>query len=165
MILRYSVVAGALELLPQTMATLAIVPLQTKMVYRIGTQHGAALDKRSIAELMASVGLGLASQVFEGFARKLSKGLFRNIAGKFAGSMGEAATGMAMSFASTYALGQVARAYYESGRSLSFATLKERFAGLVKQGQTLAQQYGTQIQEKSQQLRGADLTSLVKGAI
>ncbi|MDQ3545732.1 MAG: hypothetical protein M3429_04310 [Verrucomicrobiota bacterium] len=32
MILRYAIVGGALELLPQTMATLAIIPLQSKMV-------------------------------------------------------------------------------------------------------------------------------------
>jgi hypothetical protein len=85
MIRRYAIVAGALELLPQTMATPAIVPLQTKMVYRIGKQHGFDLDRKSAGEFMAAIGLGLASQVFEGFARRLTKGLGKKIAGKLAG--------------------------------------------------------------------------------
>lgn len=165
MILRYAILAGALELLPQSLATLAIVPLQTKMVYRIGSQRGVAADKRSIAELMGAVGIGLASQVFEGFARKLTKGLFRQFAGKLGGSISSTATGMAMSFATTYALGQVAKIYYESGRSLSLTSLKEKFPSLIEQGKTLAQKYSGQIAEKSQQLKGADLTSLVNGNI
>jgi tellurite resistance protein len=68
MILRYAIVGGALELLPQTMATLAIVPLQTKMVYRLSKQRGFELDQKSIAEFMATVALPVASA--GGSARK-----------------------------------------------------------------------------------------------
>ena len=55
MILRYAILGGALELLPQTMATLAILPLQTKMLYRIGQQRGNELDRKSIAEFLAQI--------------------------------------------------------------------------------------------------------------
>jgi tellurite resistance protein len=44
MILNYSLLNGALELLPQKLATMAIIPLQMRMVYRIGKAHGFELD-------------------------------------------------------------------------------------------------------------------------
>ena len=165
MILRYAIVGGALELLPQTMATLAILPLQTKMVYRIGQQRGNELDRKSIAEFMATVGIGLASQVFEGFARRLTGGLGRTVAGKLGGKIGDAVGGIAMSFGATYALGHLAQIYYDSGRTLSIETLKTKYPPLLAEGKELAQKYTTQITEQSQQLQGAGLSSLLKGVI
>ncbi|CAN5902019.1 hypothetical protein BH11VER1_BH11VER1_11830 [soil metagenome] len=165
MILRYAIVGGALELLPQTMATLAIIPLQSKMVYRIGQQRGHELDRKSIGEFMATVGIGLASQVFEGFARRLTKGLGRTVAGKLGGKIGDAVGGIAMSFASTYAIGHLAQIYYDSGRSLSVESLKSKYQPLLAEGKELAQKYTTQITEQSQQLQGAGLSSLLKGVI
>ena len=60
MILRYAIFGGALELLPQTLATLAIVPMQTKMVYRPGAQRGFDLDRKSFVGFMAAAGPGMA---------------------------------------------------------------------------------------------------------
>ena len=165
MILRYAIVGGALEILPQTMATLAIVPMQIKMVYRIGSQRGIALDRKSILEFMASAGLGMASQVFEGFARRLTGGLGKTLAGKMGSQIGSAAGGMAMSFGATYALGQLAKLYYDNGRSLNVETLKTKYPPLLAEGKTLAQKYTSQITERSQQLQGAGLSSLLKGQI
>lgn len=165
MVLRYAIVAGALELLPQSMATLAILPLQSKMVYRIGKQRGFELDRKSIGEFIATVGLGLASQVFEGFARRLMKGLGKTVAGKLGGKLGSAATGIAMSFGATYALGQLAKLYYDSGRSLSIETLKAKYPPFLAQGKALAEKYTGQITEQSQQLHGAGIATLVKGVI
>jgi uncharacterized protein (DUF697 family) len=165
MILRYAIVGGALELLPQTMATLAIVPMQAKMVYRIGSQRGIELDRKSIVEFMATVGIGLASQVFEGFARRLTRGLGKAAAGKMGGKIGDAVGGIAISFGATYALGQLAKLYYDSGRSLRMDTLKAKYPPLLAEGKTLAQKYTTQITEQSQQLQGAGLATLLKGAI
>jgi uncharacterized protein (DUF697 family) len=162
MIMRYAVVAGALELLPQTMATLAIVPLQTKMVYRIGKQHGFNLDRKSVGEFMAAIGLGLASQVFEGFARRLTKGLGKKIAGKIGGKIGDTAAGVAMSFATTYALGHLAVHYYSSGRSLSVEAMKASYAPLLEKGKTLALENQQQILAQCEKLRGGDLASLMK---
>ena len=75
MILRYSILNGALELLPETLATMAILPLQMKMVWRIGKVHGFELDRSSIKEFLATAGIGFGSQVIEGFARKLIGGV------------------------------------------------------------------------------------------
>ncbi len=163
MILRYAIVGGALELLPQTMATLAIVPLQTKMVYRLSKKHGFELDQKSVAEFMAAVGLGLASQVFESFARRLSRGIGKNVGGRIGGQIGDAAGGVAMSFASTYALGHLARLFYEGGRSLSIASLKSTYLPLLEDGKALAQKYSAEIARQSQQFQNADISTLMKG--
>ena len=102
-VLNYAILNGALEVLPNSLATMAIIPLQMKMVYAIGKRHGYELDRGHIKELLAAVGVGLTSQVVEGFAAKLLKGF----AGKFAGSLGRAVVGQmtssAFSFATTYA--------------------------------------------------------------
>ena len=165
MILRYATIAGALELLPQTMATLAIVPLQTKLVYQIAKERGFEPDRKSIGEFMAAAGIGLASQMVEGFARRLIKGVTRKAAGRLGGQIGETATGAAMSFASTYALGNLAQAYYDGGRNLDVATLQSRFQPLLEQGKTIAQQYGPQIMQQSRQLQGTGLGGLMKGFV
>lgn len=165
MILRYAIVGGALELLPQTMASLAIIPMQTKMVYRISSQRGVALGRKAIAEFMGAIGIGVTSQVLEGFARRLTRGLGGSFGGKLGGKIGDAVGGMAMSFASTYALGQLAKLYYDSGRSLSMETLKSKYPPLVAEGKALAQKYTAQITQQSRQLDGANIAALLKGAI
>ncbi len=80
-ILNYSILNGALELLPQSLATMAIIPLQMKMVYRIGRQHGFELDRGHIRDFLATVGVGMTSQVVEGYARKLLGGLLGKLTG------------------------------------------------------------------------------------
>jgi len=162
MILRYAIFAGALELLPQNLATLAVVPLQTKMVYRLAKQAGIEPDRRTVAELLATVGLGLASQVFEGFARRMSRQLGKKIAGKWGGKIADTAAGSATSFASTYALGHLARAYYNGGRSMDTSALKARFASLFESGKTLASQHMPLITAQSESLAKVDLSTLMK---
>lgn len=39
-ILNAAILNGALELLPETLSTMAIIPLQMKLVYRVGKAHG-----------------------------------------------------------------------------------------------------------------------------
>ena len=99
----------------------------------------------------------------EGFARRLIGGVTRKAAGRLGGSIGATATGAAMSFASTYALGNLAQAYYDAGRTLDMRTLKAKFQPLLEQGKTLAEQYGPQIMQQSRQLQGAGLGGLMKG--
>src|SRR5690606_28282570 len=51
MILNAAILNGALELLPQSMASMAIIPLQVRLVYRIGKAHGYELeDRKSVVE-------------------------------------------------------------------------------------------------------------------
>src|SRR5204863_1210277 len=116
LILNTAILNGALEIMPHTLATMAIIPLQMRMVYRIGQNYGYALDSGHIKDFLGTVGIGLTSQVFEGFTRRLVGGLTRGIAGGFLGGLAGQAAGSAFAFATTYALGQVAKQYYASAR-------------------------------------------------
>ena len=59
MILNYAILNGALELLPESLATMAIIPLQMKMVYRIGKTYGFELDRGHIKDFLATAGVGI----------------------------------------------------------------------------------------------------------
>jgi uncharacterized protein (DUF697 family)/tellurite resistance protein len=161
-ILNYSILNGALELLPQSWATMAIIPLQMKMVYEIGKKHGVELDKGHIKEFLATAGVGLGSQYIEQFGRKLIGGLLGKIAGRTIGGMGRVATGAAFSFATTYALGQLAKRYYAGGRQMNTAVLKDTFDSLLAPAKQLQQQYAPQIEAKSKTLNMGEVLSMVK---
>jgi len=163
-ILNASILNGALELLPQSMASLAIIPLQMKLVYRIGQAHGFELDRGHIKDLLATLGVGLTGQYLEGIGRKLLGGILGKAAGGMVGSIGRTATGAAFSFATTYALGQLAKRYYAGGRVMSTAVLQQTFTELTSQGRTMQQQYLPQIQEKASTIDMSQVMSMVRGA-
>lgn len=129
------------------------------MVYRIGKAYGHELDQGHIREFLATVGVGLTSQYLEQFSRKLVDGLLDKTGKK----MGGAATGMVMSFATTYALGQVASRYYGSGRQMSTDLLKQTFTELIGPAKNLQEQYLPQIQDKARSLNATTIMSMVKG--
>jgi uncharacterized protein (DUF697 family) len=161
-ILNASILNGALELLPQSMASLAIIPLQMKLVYRIGQAHGFELDRGHIKDLLAALGVGLTGQYLEGIGRKLLGGILGKAAGGMVGSIGRTATGAAFSFATTYALGQVAKRYYAGGRVMSTAVLKQTFTELTSQGRTMQQQYLPQIEQKASTIDMGQIMSIVR---
>ncbi len=162
-ILNYALLNGALELLPQSWASMAIIPLQIKMVYGIGRAHGVALDRGHIKEFIAAAGVGLTSQYLEQFGRKLLGGLLGKAAGKTFGKAGSAATGMAFSFATTYALGQLAKRYYAGGRVMSTALLRDSFQNLLGPAKQMQAQYLPQIEQQARSLDMAQVMNLVRG--
>ena len=162
-ILNYAILNGALELLPQSWASMAIIPLQIKMVYAIGKSHGVELDQGHIREFIAAAGVGLSSQYLEQFGRKLLGGLLGKMAGRTIGALGSNATGMAFSFATTYALGQVAKRYYSGGRVMSTELLRNTFQDLMGPAKQMQSQYLPQIQQKASTLNPADIMAMVRG--
>jgi len=162
-ILNYSILNGALELLPQSWASMAIIPLQIKMVYGIGKAHGIDLDTGHIKEFIAAAGVGLTSQYLEQFGRKLLGGLLGKMAGKTLGKVGSTTTGVAFSFATTYALGQVAKRYYAGGRVMDSAILRDTFQGMLAPAKQLQAQYLPQIQQKAGALDVTQVTSMLRG--
>lgn len=164
-ILNHALLNGALELLPQSWASMAIIPLQVKMVYAIGKAHGVELDQGHIREFIAAVGVGLTSQYLEQFGRKLLGGLLGKAAGRTLGGIGGAATGMAFSFATTYALGQVAKRYYAGGRVMSTDLLKQSFQDLLGPAKQMQAQYLPQIQQKAATLDAAQIMQMVRGGV
>lgn len=161
-ILNASILNGALELLPQSWATMAIIPLQTRLVYRIGQRYGYQLDSGHIKEFLATVGVGLASQYLEQAGRKLLGGLFGKLAGGLVGGLARGATGVAFSFASTYALAQLAKRYYGGGRTMSTDTLKQTFEQLMTPAKELQTKYLPQIQEKARSVNMGDVMATIK---
>lgn len=163
-ILNAAIVNGALELLPESLSTMAIIPLQMKLVYRIGQAHGYDLDRGHIKDFLATVGVGMTSQFLEQAGRKLLGGLLGRMGGGLARGLGNQAVSSGMSFASTYALGQVAKRYYAGGRSLSTDMLRESYASVMQQGRQLQLQYLPAIQEKARGLDAAKVLAMVRGA-
>ncbi len=162
-VLRYALLNGALELLPQNLATMAILPLQTRMVYAVGKRYGHALGPGHIKEFIATLGLGATSQMLENFARKALGKLAKKTLGKTAGKVVKAATGPMMTFASTYAIGRVAKAYYAGGRKLSAVDLRSMFQRDLAQGKTLYADYRPQIEANARNLNPAAVLDMVRG--
>ena len=162
-ILNYAILNGALELLPQSWASMAIIPLQIKMVYGIGKAHGVELDTGHIKEFIAAAGVGLTSQYIEQFGRKLLGGLMGKALGKTMGKVGGAATGMAFSFATTYALGQLAKRYYAGGRVMSTDVLRQTYQQLMPAAKNLQQQHWSDIQARARTLNAGEVMQMVRG--
>lgn len=161
-ILNYSILNGALELLPQSLASMAIIPLQMKMVYQVGKAYGFELDRGHITDLLATLGVGLTSQYVEQFGRRLIGGLLGSIGGGLLGGMGSATTGAAFSFATTYALGQVAKRYYAGGRKIDAAGLQQTFSDMLGNAKQLQGQYAGQIAEQARTLDVGKLLTVIK---
>jgi len=163
-ILNYSILNGALELLPHSWSSMAIIPLQIKMVYSIGKTNGYELDQGHIRELLSTLGVGLTSQYLEQFGRKLLGGLLGKVAGGLGKQLGQSATGVAFSFATTYALGQVARRYYAGGRQMSIALLQESFRNLLGPAKEMQSRYMPQIQQRAGNLDASQIMAMIRGA-
>ena len=163
-ILNAAIVNGALELLPETLSTMAIIPLQMKLVWRIGQAYGFELDRGHIKDFLATAGVGMTSQYLEQAGRKLLGGLLGRMGGGLLRGVGQQTVSTGMSFATTYALGQVAKRYYAGGRTLSTQMLKETYASTVQEAQGLSARYLPDIQAKARTLDARSVLSMVRGA-
>jgi uncharacterized protein (DUF697 family)/tellurite resistance protein len=162
-ILDAAILNGALELLPETLSTMAIIPLQMRLVYRIGQAHGYQLDSGHVKDFLATVGVGLTSQYLEQAGRKLLGGLLGKVGGGLLGGFGKQAVSSGMSFVATYALGHVAKRYYAGGRTLSTQMLKDAYASVSAEAQRLQGAYVPQMREKARGLDAGKVMALVRG--
>lgn len=163
-ILNHSIVNGAIELLPQSLATMAIIPLQIKLVYRIGQAYGYQLDKGHIREFLATAGVGLTSQYVEQLGRKLLGGLLGSVAGGLGRGLGRAGAGAAFSFATTYALGQLAKRYYAGNRQMNTALIQQTYQSLLGQAKQLQGQYSPEIEQKARTLDAGQVMQMVRSS-
>ena len=163
-IINAAILNGALELLPESLSTMAIIPLQIKLVYGIGKSYGFELDRGHIKDFLATVGVGLTSQYLEQAGRKLLGGLLGKVGGGLLRGLGKQAVSSGMSFASTYALGQVARRYYGGGRSFSADTLRAAFNGVLGEARDLHSRYLPEMQARAKTLDSARIIELVRQA-
>ncbi len=158
LILNYAILNGALELFPDTLSSLAILPLQMRMVYRIGQSHGVTLDRSSIKELLATAGIGVTSQYVEQVGVSLVGRLFgRGLLGGVLGTLAQQSVSSGFSFATTYALGRLAVRYHAGGRAMSGGVLRDTYDQLRREARSLEGQYFTAIQEKARTINMKDI--------
>ena len=161
-ILNASITNAALELLPESIASMAIIPLQLRLVYRIGKAYGYEMDSSNAKDFIATLGAGLTSQYVEQIGRKLLGGLLGGLGGGLGRSLGRQAASSGLTFATTYAIGRVAQRYYAGGRTLDAATLKATFTSLLAEARGMAPQYQSRIERAAQTIDTRNLVSLVK---
>ncbi|MEQ1516945.1 MAG: TerB family tellurite resistance protein [Usitatibacteraceae bacterium] len=162
-ILNYAILNGALELLPESLASMAIIPLQMKMVYRIGKTYGFELDKGHIKDFLATAGVGMASQYVEQIGVKLLGKVFGGgLIGGLIGGMAKQAVSTGMSFSTTYALGHLARRYYAGGRTFSAAVLKDTYTELLGEAKNMQGQYLPAIREKARSVNVSQILEEVR---
>lgn len=157
-----AVYTAALELLPERLSTLAVLPLQGRMVYRIAQSYGHTLDSRQVAELAGVVGLGAAGQVVERTVSRLLGGLAKGLLGGMVGGATGLASAAAVTFASTYALGHAANQYYAQGRQLSSDDLRGLFKRFQGDAQQLFPKLQSQVQQQSRTLNLQQVIADVK---
>ncbi len=162
LILNASITNAALELLPESLASMAIIPLQVRLVYRIGKSHGYPMDTSNAKDFIATLGVGLTGQYLEQFGRKLLGGILGGIGGGLGRGLGRQAASSGMTFATTYAIGRIAQRYYADGRTMDGATLKQTFTAMLEEARGLAPGYRSQIEQKADTIDVRSLASLVR---
>jgi uncharacterized protein (DUF697 family)/tellurite resistance protein len=165
MVLDASILNAALELLPESLSTLAIIPLQVRLVYRIGRSYGYPMDASQAKDFIATVGVGLGSQYLEQVGRKLLGGVLGSVLGGLGRSVGRQAASSGMSFASTWALGRVADRYYAGGRQMSTALLQSTFQELLPEAKSLAPRYAADIQRRASTIDTKELLSIARSPL
>ena len=126
LILNASITNAALEILPESLASMAIIPLQVRLVYRIGKSYGYPMDMSHAKDFIATLGVGLTVAVPRAVRAQAARRIARRLGGGLGRAVGRQAASSGMTFATTYALGRVAQRYYAGGRTLDTATLKQR---------------------------------------
>ena len=152
LILEQAILTAAVDLLPQGLANVVILPLQLRLVYQIGRHYGQQLDAEQIKDLVATLGLGAAAQAMEGVVRKLVGSAARGLLGTLIGGAGGLAAGAALTFASTYALGHVAKQYYAQGRKLSADDLRALFQRFQDEAKVLFPKVQDEIRTRAKTL-------------
>lgn len=136
---RYSILSGALGLNPVPIASivtdLAVVGLQARMFNDIGRHWGHESSRETAKHLLAGVRAGTAARIAVNELVKFVSGA----GGGFAAST---------NFASTWALGQVAKQYWHSGGNADLAKLGGIFAEAKAEGRLTYEQYKADVETK-----------------
>lgn len=148
-ILQQAMLTGALEILPDRLATVAILPLQLRLVYQIGQRHGQKLDAGQVKDLAATLGLGAVTQGMQSLVLKVAGGIAGGLLGGLVGGATRVATGAVITFAASYALGHVADQYYRQGRRLSANDLRALFDRFQEDAKTIYPRVEQQIRSQA----------------
>lgn len=162
-ILDQAILTAAMELLPDRLANMVILPLQLRLVNGIAKRHGFNLDARQVADLAATFGIGAVAQIFEKVVRKALGGLAGNLIGGMLGGASGIAAGAAVTFASTYALGHAAEQYYAQNRSLGVADMKALFQRFQSEAKDMYPKVQDRIQQRASGTSVSSVMQSLKG--
>lgn len=141
---KYSVIAAALGAFPVPIAdiavSIAIVGLQAKMFHDIGRTYGFTTSKEQVKNLIGGVGVGTGARIAVVSVAKFIPGW---------GSL----VGAVTSFASTYALGKVAKRYYDDGGRADVEELRDLFSSAEREGRAVYHRDREEIERKSMEAR------------
>lgn len=152
-ILEHAILCGALERMPETLATMAVLPTQMKMIQQVAQTHGIDAGRGRIRDLIASAGVGTTSQVLRGYAAKLAQGWLGKCLGGDRLSNRDQDPAARTAFATTHALGQVADRFYGGGQNLTADQIRAAFEGLMNEALALQAKYTPEIEACSRHLR------------
>jgi uncharacterized protein (DUF697 family)/tellurite resistance protein len=111
--------AGAIPI--PLIGDLMVIPLQMKMMMDLGKIYGFNLDKTTVKAMLGSLGVGTGARIAVSSLAKFVPGW---------GSV----VGATAAFSTTYALGNVATQYFESGGNLSIDSFKKAFQEKKEEG-------------------------------
>jgi uncharacterized protein (DUF697 family) len=147
-----SVAASAVTVQPIPFVDTALIaPIQIALVQAIGRIHGYKLDKKSVIEILSTLGASIVAQ---------------NVimaAAKFVPFLGWLVT-ISMAYALTYAIGEVSDHYFKNGRGVPQQDLKDMFNSVykTKRAEKEAQNRGNEtLKDKLEQLKEAYKSGLL----
>lgn len=153
----YAVLTGALAARAEPLALLAAIPLQMKMIYRIGKAFGHEPDRGSIKALMSTVGVEPVSQYVEACGKLILGSALDRPRTRTEPSMAASEA----CFAKTYALGHVATRVHGDGVT-DVQLLHESYADAYAEGCEGFAIRTDDILARARQTEINDLLSLVK---
>ena len=137
---KYAVLSGVVGALPVPIFSDAlVVTFQTKLVVDIGNYWGQEMDGKGAVTLLGSLGMGVGIRVALNTLAKLVPGW---------GS----AVGGATSFASTFAVGEVANAWFASGQTMEKDDISQLFKDAKSRGSKLFEEKKSTILEERQKM-------------
>ncbi len=156
-ILEHAILCGALERMPETLATMAVLPTQMKMIQQIAQIHGVDAGRARIRDLIASAGVGTTSQVLRGYATRLAQGWLGKCLGDGRPSDRDKDPAARTAFATTHALGQVADRHYGGDQNLTPDQIRAAFEGLMTEALAMQARYTPEIEACGRHLRVQNL--------
>lgn len=143
---KYGIIAAAMGAFPIPLAdiavNIAVVGLHAKMFHDIGRAYGFTTSKEQIKNLMGGVGVGTGARIAVVSLSKFIPGW---------GSV----VGAVTNFAATYALGRVAKRYYDSQGSADIKELKAIFVSAEKEGREIYKSDKADIENKGEAIKPA----------
>jgi hypothetical protein len=162
-ILDASITNAALEILPETLASMAILPLQVRLVYRIGKPTATSSTRATSRSSSRRSASGSPASTSSSSAASCSAASWARCSAEW---VAPPATRRRAPGWRSRRRGRSARSRSSTtaaGRTLDSDKLKAAFAPLLAQGQALVDRYGGDIAQRARTIDVRNLPALIKG--